>query len=35
MSLIANFAHDGVITVNRVVLKSGFSIDDLQERVAL
>lgn len=32
---IPNFAHDGVVTVNRVVLKDGYSVDDLQERVAL
>ena len=35
MSFIPNFAHDGVVTVNRVVLKDGYSVDDLQERVAL
>ena len=35
MSFIPNFAHDGVVTVNRVILKDGFSVDDLQERVAL
>jgi len=34
-NLIHNFAHDGVITVNRVILKPAFSIDDLQERVAM
>ena len=33
--LIRNFPHDGVVTVNRVVLKPEFTIDDLQERVAL
>lgn len=32
---IPNFAHDGVVTVNRVILKDGYSVDDLQERVAL
>lgn len=32
---IPNFAHDGVVTVNRVVLKDGYTVDDLQERVAL
>ena len=32
--LISQFPHDGVVTVNRVVLKEGFSVDDLQERVA-
>lgn len=35
MSFIPGFAHDGVITVNRVILKEGYSVDDLQERVAL
>ena len=34
-SLINNFPHDGVVTVNRVILKPQYSIDDLQERVAL
>lgn len=34
-SLINNFPHDGVVTVNRVILKPGYSVDDLQERVAL
>ena len=34
-SLIYNFPHDGVVTVNRVILKPGYSVDDLQERVAL
>ncbi|CAA7617711.1 ligand-binding protein SH3 [Magnetospirillum sp. UT-4] len=33
--LISGFPHDGVVTVNRVVLKQGFDVDDLQERVAL
>ena len=32
--LIANFPTDGVVTVNRVVLKPGYTVDDLQERVA-
>ena len=32
--LIANFPSDGVVTVNRVILKPEFSVDDLQERVA-
>lgn len=35
MSFIPNFPHDGVVTVNRVILKPQFSIDDLQERVAV
>ncbi len=33
--LINGFPFDGVITVNRVVLKTQYSVDDLQERVAL
>lgn len=32
--LIANFPYNGVVTVNRVILKPGFTVDDLQERVA-
>ena len=32
--LIANFPSDGVVTVNRVILKPEFTVDDLQERVA-
>src|SRR5210317_1757149 len=32
--LIANFPHNGVVTVNRVILKDGYTVDDLQERVA-
>lgn len=32
--LIANFPYDGVVTVNRVILKPEYSVDDLQERVA-
>lgn len=34
-SLISGFPHDGVVTVNRVIIKPEYSIDDLQERVAL
>ena len=34
-ALINNFPSDGVVTVNRVVLKPEFSVDDLQERVAM
>ena len=33
-NLINNFPHDGVVTVNRVILKPEYSLDDLQERVA-
>ena len=32
--LIANFPSDGVVTVNRVILKPAYTVDDLQERVA-
>jgi hypothetical protein len=32
--LITNFPYNGVVTVNRVILRPEFSIDDLQERVA-
>ena len=32
--LIPNFAPDGVVTLNRVILKPEFTVDDLQERVA-
>jgi len=34
MALINNFPHDGIVTINRVVLKKQFTIDDLQMRVA-
>ena len=34
MALINNFPYDGVVTINRVILKKQFTIDDLQERVA-
>lgn len=33
-NLIANFPDNGIVTVNRVILKPQYSIDDLQERVA-
>jgi hypothetical protein len=33
--LIKNFPHDGVVTINRVILKDGYSMDDLEERVAM
>ena len=32
--LISNFPYDGVVTVNRVILREGYTVDDLQERVA-
>jgi hypothetical protein len=35
MSFIPNFPHDGIVTVNRVILKDGYTVDDLQERVSL
>jgi hypothetical protein len=34
-SLINHFPHDGVVTVNRVILKPQYTVDDLQERVAM
>jgi hypothetical protein len=34
-NLIPGFPHDGVVTVNRVVLRDGYTVDDLQERVAM
>lgn len=33
--LISNFPLNGVVTVNRVILKPEYTVDDLQERVAL
>jgi hypothetical protein len=33
--LIEGFPPEGVVTVNRVVLRSGYTVDDLEERVAL
>ncbi|MSO85354.1 MAG: ligand-binding protein SH3 [Rhodospirillales bacterium] len=35
MSLIPDFPPGGVVTVNRVILKPGHTVDDLEERVAL
>ena len=35
MSFIPNFPHDGVVTINRVILKPDYTVDDLQERVAM
>ncbi len=35
MSLINGFPSDGVVTINRVILKPGYTVDDLQERVAV
>ena len=34
-SLIHNFPSEGVVTINRVILKPEYSTDDLQERVAM
>jgi len=34
-NLINGFPTDGVVTVNRVILKPEFTVDDLQERVAM
>ena len=34
-NLIPDFPADGVVTVNRVLLKDGYTVDDLQERVAM
>ncbi|MBS1171764.1 MAG: hypothetical protein H6R12_594 [Proteobacteria bacterium] len=34
-ALIPGFPHDGVVTVNRVLLRPEYSVDDLQERVAM
>lgn len=34
-ALIANFPYNGVVTINRVLIKDGYSVDDLQERVAM
>ncbi len=35
MSLINNFPHDGIVTINRVILKDEFTLDDLQEIYAV
>lgn len=35
MSLINGFPSDGVVTINRVILKPSYTVDDLQERVAV
>lgn len=32
--LIPNFPSDGVVTINRVILKPEYTVDELQERVA-
>ncbi len=33
--LINGFPADGVVTINRVLIKPGYTVDDLQERVAM
>jgi hypothetical protein len=33
--LIPNMPMDGVVTVNRVILKDGYTVEDLEERVAM
>jgi hypothetical protein len=35
MSFIPGFDSDGVVTVNRVIMKPQFSVSDLEDRVAL
>lgn len=35
MSFIPGFSPDGVVTINRVILKPQFSVEDLEERVAV
>ena len=35
MSLINGFPNDGVVTINRVIVKPPYTVDDLQERVAM
>ncbi|HEX6829118.1 MAG TPA: hypothetical protein VF104_09070 [Burkholderiales bacterium] len=32
--LISGFPSDGVVTVNRIILKPEYTVDDLQERIA-
>ncbi|VAW71026.1 hypothetical protein MNBD_GAMMA09-110 [hydrothermal vent metagenome] len=33
--LISGFPHDGIVTINRVILKDEYTVEDLQERVAV
>ena len=35
MGLNQKFSHDGIVTINRVILKDGHTLDELQERVVL
>ncbi len=32
---IPGFPHDGIVTINRVILKPQYSVEDLEERVAM
>jgi len=34
-AFIPGFPDDGIVTVNRVLLKAGYTVDDLEERVAM
>jgi hypothetical protein len=34
-ALISGFPHDGVVTINRVILKPDVTVSDLEERVAM
>jgi len=34
-NLITGFPHNGVVTINRVILKPEYSMEDLEERVAV
>ncbi len=34
MALIREFPYDGVVTINRVILKPQYTVEDLEERVA-
>ncbi len=34
-TLIAGFPPDGVVTINRIILRPQYTVDDLQERVAV
>jgi hypothetical protein len=35
MSFIPGFDSDGIVTVNRIILKPEYTVDDLEERVAM
>lgn len=34
-AFIPDFPDDGVVTINRVLIRDGYTVDDLEERVAL